>query len=1453
MKTISVYAAVLSFLVWVLSVVAVVPAGTAAAQSDNQQPVFNPSGYTFDMLPGTDGSGAAHSLGGTAATDADPGDVLAYSLRPSDPADRAYMVGDGNDALYRVDSDDFTAERVDGALSAFGVGETEPTGVVWHNGRLYMVGTATDALYVLDPDTGRAERVNQGVAQFGVSENNPRDLASHDGGLYMLGDTTDALYELNPETGLAERVGYSNQFGQDRNDPAALASFGSPAVLYALFRGTATVYRLDAATGAATIAASVSVPDGSSPQAMGVHGGKLYAVGSTPARVWELVVSDSAITAVDVPISADFDIGESMPSGIASGYTLPPGYTIGSSTGALAYTGGPAPHGVHTLYALVRDGRADDGTADTDWDDTAEVTVSVVNRAPSFDSTGYSYTLASGSDGSVTPVVLGTPEASDPEGQTLVYSLRGSDPADRMYMVGTAGQALYALDSDTSEAVRVGAAVQFGVSEGVPGGLAWHNGQLYMVGGGSNSLYTLDTSTGEAALVATGAQITGSGGAQITGSGRAGLTGSGGAGLTGNGGTGSGVSLGGVASHNGGLYVTTIGTGRLYRVDLDTLTGTRIGDDDFGDIGETRPYGIASHGSPAELYMIGDSTDRLYTLDVTTGTGATAGTTDGAATGTGAATRVGAATGFNAGEYQPVGLASHGGRLYMTGSTKDRLYTLDVTTGAAVRVGAATGFGVGESAAVGIASGYTAPADFEIGAATGEISYTGASAPLGVHTLYAQVSDGRTADGTADDTASAAADDIARVTVTVPNREPVFAQDPYEFYILPGVNGSVAPVAVGTAAASDPENQPLAYSLRTSDPANRMYMVSPDTDALYTLDSATGTAERVGTATQFGVGETIPSALAWHDGRLYMTGSGNDSLYTLDSTTGEATLVVTRRQLNSQSFEISGVASHKGELYLTSIIIGHLYRVDLDTLTSTLIAEHSFGSVNEQYPYDIASHGSPAELYMIGGIHRRLFTVDTDTGAATPVGDAVGFGIGENYPGRITSHNGRLYMTGGASKNRLYTLDTSTGIATAVGDAVDYGVGVSSARGIATGYSAPAGFEIGAATGEISYTGASAAYGTHYLQARVSDGRTDDNTASAAVDDSAVVEVHAVNRAPSFSDDGYSYTLASGSDGSTTPAAVGTPPASDPDGQPLVYSLRGSDPADSMYTTGGIAHALYTLDSATGTAERVGTAERFGVSETHSSGMAWHNGQLYMIGQVTDSLYTLDIVTGEATLVATERQIVGSQEHDIGGLASHESDLYVTTTGTGRLYRFDLDALVGTQVGADGFGPAGEDLPRDIASHGSPAELYMIGGTHKKLYEIDTTTGTATPVGDADGYGLSDVGNADGLGIGDPRPEGLTSHNGQLYMTEGAGDRLYRLDDETGIATAVGDAVGYGVGESNAAGIATGYRAPAGFGIGAAGEISYTGAPAAPGGTHCTLGCPTAGLRTTPRTLLRTM
>ena len=68
-------------------------------------------------------------------------------------------------------------------------------------------------------------------------------------------------------------------------------------------------------------------------------------------------------------------------------------------------------------------------------------------------------------------------------------------------------------------------------------------------------------------------------------------------------------------------------------------------------------------------------------------------------------------------------------------------------------------------------------------------------------------------------------------------------------------------------------------------------MVGAANDALFTLNTSTGVATRVGSATQFGVNEFAPSGLAAIGNTLYMVGTTNNALFTLNTTTGVATRV----------------------------------------------------------------------------------------------------------------------------------------------------------------------------------------------------------------------------------------------------------------------------------------------------------------------------------------------------------------------------------------------------------------------------------------------------------------------------------------------------------------------------------------------------------------------------------
>ena len=132
------------------------------------------------------------------------------------------------------------------------------------------------------------------------------------------------------------------------------------------------------------------------------------------------------------------------------------------------------------------------------------------------------------------------------------------------------------------------------------------------------------------------------------------------------------------------MYLIDDSTNALYTVDVTTGVASRVGSATNFGVNETQPGGIAAIGNT--LYMSGDLTRALFTLN----------------TSTGVATRVGTANAFSAGLFSPAFLTSIGNTLYMIDNA--RLYSVHPVTGVATRVGSAIQFGASVRTASGLAS-----------------------------------------------------------------------------------------------------------------------------------------------------------------------------------------------------------------------------------------------------------------------------------------------------------------------------------------------------------------------------------------------------------------------------------------------------------------------------------------------------------------------------------------------------------------------------------------------------------------------------------------------------------------------------------------------------------------------------------------------------------------------------
>ena len=224
-----------------------------------------------------------------------------------------------------------------------------------------------------------------------------------------------------------------------------------------------------------------------------------------------------------------------------------------------------------------------------------------------------------------------------------------------------------------------------------------------------------------------------------------------------------------------------------------------------------------------------------------------------------------------------------------------------------------------------------------------------------------------------------------------------------------------------------------------------LYMTGSANDWLYTVNTTTGVATRVGTATQFGVSVTGPAGLAYHGGVLYM--QGGSKLYAVNTTTGVATRVGTSSFFGVSENAARGLGSHGGMLYMTGSANDWLYTVNTTTGAATRVGTATQFGVSEASPGGLASHGGV--LYMTGLANDWLYTVNTTTGAATRVGTSTQFGVSEASPYGLASHGGVLYMTGYAN-DWLYTVNTTTGAATRVGTSTQFGVSESDPRELAS-------------------------------------------------------------------------------------------------------------------------------------------------------------------------------------------------------------------------------------------------------------------------------------------------------------------------------------------------------------------------------------------------------------------
>ena len=503
------------------------------------------------------------------------------------------------------------------------------------------------------------------------------------------------------------------------------------------------------------------------------------------------------------------------------------------------------------------------------------------------------------------------------------------------------------------------------------------------------------------------------------------------------------------------------------------------------------------------------------------------------------------------------------------------------------------------------------------------------------------------------------------------------------------------------------EQQPRGLA---SDGTN-LYMIGSTNDALYTVDTATGNATRVGPSiTSFGVGETEPTGLEFHNSKLYMVGEANERLYEIDKATGQATAV--RPPLNT-GFGASitqprGITNHSGTLYMVNDGGHYLSSVDSNGIATRIGNATRYG-VTDLEIRDLASDGT--NLYGLGKVTTSgsetegLYTLSTSNGTATFIGTTgvTSFGVSETSPEGLASDGTNLWMVGGNAV--LYKLNTSTSGATVVGTSQpNFWASESDPKGIA--YVGTAG------SGHLWMVSSGILYELR-LPASEGDDSGFTNPNSRVGSGRAIGNFSGVNlrNVSDIATDGTTIWVVNSGNAIYTIATNGraTAVTNTTHGLTNITGIAYSGTANTLYAVTSTSSAngtLYTINvNTSGAATRIGAVGGVGVNST--AGLVNSNGSsapnpsnpLYMVGDAgSGSLYTLNTTTGAAT------RIGGSVVSNFN-LSTRETD------------------------------------PVGIAYGGST--LYMIGqnpsgpSTYPPFYTIDTSTGVATKQGAGDSTTLN--------------------------------------------------------------------------------------------------------------------
>ena len=1207
---------------------------------------------TASLAENADGSGSAIDIATVTASDAE-GDTVTYSL-VTPPAGFTINASSGAITYTGTGLDHETADSLTLTIRA-----TSSGGTATHTVTVTVTDVNEPPAFAADtPTTGSIAENTDGsgtaVSIVTVTATDP----DGDTVVYTLDPASIRQgFEIHAGTGAITYTGTGDDL-----DHETTASY------------TLTV-TASSAGGSDTHTVTVTVTD--------VNEAPVFA-GNTPTTGTLAEHVDGSSTAVDI-----VTVTASDPEGDTIAYSLDAssvsrGFAIHASTGAITYTGTGLDHESAETYALTVTATSSGGTASH----IVTVTVSNIDEAPAFVANApATASIHENRDGSSTAVAITTVTATDPDGDTVIYTLDPASIRNHFEINASTGAIIYTgtgLDRETT------ASYTLTVTATSSGGTDTHTVTVSVVD--ANESLAFDSGTPTTASLAENADGSSSAVGVVTVTATdpdgdtvtyslvtppAGFTINASSGAITYTGTGldhetadsltltiRATSSGGTATHTVTVTVTDVNEAPLLALMAAQSVTDTTATDAFADLTGTFTATDADDGDTAFTFTVTGATANSTEAGFTHAVSNTYGTLFYNST-TGVwkfVVDAAAVNALDAGDAPQVtfsvtarddgGLVSSARPLTIniTGVDDAPRFAADAPTTASLAENAD-----GSGSAIDIAtvtasdaegdtvtySLVTPPAGFTINASSGAITYTGTG-------LDHETADSLTLTIRATSSGGTATHTVT-VTVTDVNEPPAFAADtPTTGSIAENTDGSGTAVSIVTVTATDPDGDTVVYTL---DPASirQGFEIHAGTGAI----TYTGTGDDLDHETTASYTLTVTASSAG--------GSDTHTVTVTVTDVNEAPLLaLMAAQSVTDTTATDAFADLTGTFTATDADDG-------DTAFTFTVTGATANSTEAGFTHAVSNTYGTLFYNSTTGVWK--FVVDAAAVNALDAGDApqVTFSVTARDDGGLVSSARPLTINiTGVDDAPRFAADAPTTASLAEnadgsGSAIDIAtVTASDAEGDTVTYSLDAtstgnGFMVNASTGDITYTGSGFDHETQdtytLTVTATSSGGTDTHTVTVTVTDR--------DEAPAFAaDTPATGSIAENTDGSGTAIDLITVTATDPEADTITYSL------DATSTGNG-----FTIDADTGAITYTGTGLDHEDEDTHTLTITATSSGGTATHRVTVTVTDLD----EGPTFGTASSTVNFEENSDGSASAISITTITATDPDDDIIAYSLD------------------------------------------------------------------------------------------------------------------------------------------------------------------------------------